>query len=91
MQIKKNFMTYLCFTDKVMMKLIHGTSINISLDIVFPANIVSVLQKHFRLNLLNNHTTDIILQSAVDIEQIYLDTVYDIIFLLFFFLKVQLF
>ncbi|XP_063447587.1 uncharacterized protein LOC134727135 [Mytilus trossulus] len=60
--------------DKVMMTLIHGTSINISLDIVFPANIVSVLQKHFRLNLLNNHTTDIILQSAVDIEQIYLDT-----------------
>ncbi|CAG2248771.1 unnamed protein product [Mytilus edulis] len=60
--------------DKVMMKLIHGTSINISLDIVFPANIVSVLQKHFRLNLLNNHSTDIILQSAVDIEQIYLDT-----------------
>ena len=61
--------------DKIIATVVHDPAVNISLAVVYPQSIVSLLDKHFQLQIPNNYTTNINIKSAVDIEQIYHDTV----------------
>jgi hypothetical protein len=56
--------------------MMHSQTVqNISVGVTYPENIKILLNKHFSIQKVNNYTSILHLETSVDIEQIYLDTV----------------
>lgn len=70
------FLYVLIISDRKLVTMMHSKTVqNISVDVIYPKNIKTMLNKHFSIQTVNNYTSNLHLETPVDIEQIYLDTV----------------